>query len=469
MIAGDPRSGNPKDNRTIVPSRRPAPQRRMRRVLGAFQPNAVEVEERTPPYLAHIALYGSLILIAAGVVWASLSSIDEVVVAPGKLVTVRPTIVVQPLETAIIRTLDVGVGDLVRKGQTLATLDATIAQADIGQLRLKIDALTSQTQRLEAELSGSTYKAGADSRPDEILQARLFDQRAAYVAAQLKNYQVQVERAESSIAARDAEDKLLRERLRASREIEAMREILVDRQAGSRLNLLLSQDARVQVEMALAQSSASRIESAHLADKARAESRSFIEEFRRTATEHLVAARDQRDASAEELKKAVLRQSMVSLTVPEDGIVLEIAQRSIGSIARQAETLFTLIPLDAPIEAEVAVDVKDIGRIGVGQLVRVKFDALPFQRHGTASGTIRTVSEDAFARDRTADRGSATPAGYYKARITLTDTHLRATPTTFRMLPGLSISAEIKIGRRSVISYLLYPILRGLDESFREP
>lgn len=469
MIAGGPRSESPKDNRTLVPSRRSPPQRQMRRVLGAFQPNAVEVEERNPPYLANIALYGSLILIAAGLVWASLSSVDEVVVAPGKLVTVRPTIVVQPLETAIIRSLDVGVGEVVRKGQTLATLDATVAQADIGQLKLKIDALSSQTQRLEAELSGSTYKASADARPDEILQARLFDQRAAYVAAQLNNYAVQIERAESSIAARDTEDKLLRERLRASREIEAMREILVDRQAGSRLNLLLSQDARVQVEMALAQTSASRIESAHLADKARAERRSFIEEFRRTATEHLVEARDQRDASAEELKKAVLRRSMISLTVPEDGIVLEIAQRSIGSIARQAETLFTLIPLDAPIEAEVAVDVKDIGRVGIGQPVRLKFDALPFQRYGTASGTIRTLSEDAFARDRTTDRASTAPAGYYKARITLVDTHLRSAPSTFRMLPGLSVSAEIKIGRRSVISYLLYPIVRGLDESFREP
>lgn len=441
----------------------------MRPVLGAFQPNAVEVEERAPPHLAHLTLYGSVALLAAGLVWASLSSIDEVVVAPGKLVTVRPTIVVQPMETAIIRSLDVGVGEVVRKGQTLATLDATIAQADIGQLRLKIDALTSQTQRLEAELSGSTYKVGPDARPDEILQGRLFDQRAAFVAAQLRNYAVQVARAESSIAAHDVEDKLLRDRLQASQEIEAMRAILLDRQAGSRLNLLLSQDARIQVEMALAQLAATRTENTHAAEKARAESRSFIEEFRRTATEHLVEARDQRDAASEELKKAVLRRTMVSLTVPEDAIVLEIAQRSIGSIARQAETLFTLIPLDAPIEAEVAIDVKDIGRIGTGQPVRVKFDALPFQRHGTASGTIRILSEDAFARDRQADRASATPSAYYRARIAITDTHLRATPETFRMLPGLSVSAEIKIGQRTVISYLLYPILRGLDESFREP
>lgn len=469
MTAGDPRSGASRDQRSIAPLRRSVPQRRMRPVLGAFQPNAVEVEERAPPHLAHLTLYGSMVLLAAGLVWASLSSIDEVVVAPGKLVTVRPTIVVQPMETAIIRTLEVGVGDVVRKGQTLATLDATIAQADIGQLRLKIDALTSQTLRLEAELSGSTYKAGSDARPDEILQARLFDQRAAYVAAQLRNYAVQVARAESSIAAHAIEDKLLLDRLQASQEIEAMRAILLDRQAGSRLNLLLSQDARIQIEMALAQLAAARIENTHAADKARAESRSFIEEFRRTATEHLVEARDQRDAASEELKKAVLRRTMVSLTVPEDAIVLEIAQRSIGSIARQAETLFTLIPLDAPIEAEVAVDVKDIGRIGTGQAVRVKFDALPFQRHGTASGTIRTLSEDAFARDRQADRASATPAAYYRARVAITDTHLRATPATFRMLPGLSVSAEIKIGQRTVISYLLYPILRGLDESFREP
>lgn len=473
----------PQPRRPLAATPRPGAPRRpsaphARAALSAFQPDAVELEERTPPRLAHLTLYALLALIAAGVAWASLSSVDEIVTAPGHLVTMRPSIVVQPLETAIIRSLDANVGDIVRKGQTLATLDSTIAGADVEQLQLKIDALASRAARLEAELAGAAgFAVAADARPDEKLQARLFAQRAAHMAARLHDFDVQIARAEAAEAAGRDETEVQRRRLETSRAVEDMRTLLFDQKNGSRLTLLQSQDARMQVEAALAQLAAARTDSRQAAEKAKAERASAIAEFRRAAVEQLAEVRDQRGAALEELKKAWLRQRMVRLTVPEDGIVQEVAQRSIGSVAREAETLFTLVPLDVPVEAQVMIDVKDIGRVQAGQEVRVKFDALPFQRHGTARGVIRMVSEDAFAPEsatgpaqaRQGAQAETRPGAFYRARVTLTDTSLRMTPSTFRLLPGLTVSAEIRSGRRTVMSYLLYPVLRGLDESFHEP
>ena len=250
-----------------------------------------------------------------------------------------------------------------------------------------------------------------------------------------------------------------------------MRSTLFEHQTGSRLNLLTTVDSRLQIQGDIAQLDGREIELQHAIAKGRAEKQSFIDEFKRTALEELVDAREKRSAAIDDLKKAKLRQEMVVLTSPVDAVVLEVAQRSIGSVVREAEPIFTLVPLDAPIEAEVAIEANDIGQVKVGQEVRIKFDTFPFQDHGVALGKVRNISQDAFSpgtqKDLTEKLKSQAP--YFRAHIELTDMRLRGVPAGFRFSPGTSLTAEIKQGKRSVISYFLDPLTRGLDESIREP
>jgi hemolysin D len=130
--------------------------------------------------------------------------------------------------------------------------------------------------------------------------------------------------------------------------------------------------------------------------------------------------------------------------------------------------LFSLVPRNVPLQAEVNVDGKDISRVAVGQLVRIKFDAFPFQKYGTESGTVRVISRDSFAPEAKADRASQMPA-HYRVLVDLSGAELHGMPENFHMIPGMTVMAELNAGRRSVISYFLYPLLRGLDESIREP
>jgi hemolysin D len=123
-----------------------------------------------------------------------------------------------------------------------------------------------------------------------------------------------------------------------------------------------------------------------------------------------------------------------------------------------------LVPLDVPLEAEASIAAKDIGFIKVGDEVRIKFDAFPFQKHGTAIGTVRTISQDAFSNE-----GENPGPSFYKTRVTLKFESMRNLPDKFRFIPGMTIIAEIKVGDRSVISYVTYPFIKGMDESFREP
>jgi hemolysin D len=128
-----------------------------------------------------------------------------------------------------------------------------------------------------------------------------------------------------------------------------MRSELMGREVGSRLNFLQAQASRLEVEGSLSHMRGNQVDLTHRVEKTAAERQAFIEDFRRTALQELVDTRAKRNAAAEELKKAELRQHMVILTTPVDAVVLEIAHRSVGSVVREAETLFSLVPRDAPL------------------------------------------------------------------------------------------------------------------------
>ncbi|WEX91299.1 HlyD family type I secretion periplasmic adaptor subunit [Sinorhizobium garamanticum] len=444
--------------------RRPLPP-----VIAEFQSDAVELEERVPPKIARLTLYGIAALIAAAVLWASVSLIDEVVVAPGKLVTTRPTIILQPLETSIVRSIDVTTGEVVRAGQALVMLDATFSQSDFDQQRVKLAAFDAQIKRIEAELANADYSLIAGNSPEERLQVQLFGQRRAFYVAQLQNFDQQIAGQLAAIEAGKNQEVILLDRRESLTRIENARETLYKKEKGSLINFLSSRDARLDVDANLSQLRGKSAEAGHALARLRADRQAFIEDFRRTTTEQLVELRGQRDTASTELKKMELRREMVALTAPADAVVLDLAQRSVGSVVREAEPIVTLVPLNVPLEAEVEINARDIGRVTVDEEVRVKFDAYPFQKYGTASGSIRTISRDAFTPNQQDASAGQAGAPFFKARVSLGDSELRAPPGTVRLLPGMTVSAEIKVGRRTVISYFLYPLLRGLDDAIREP
>jgi hemolysin D len=189
--------------------------------------------------------------------------------------------------------------------------------------------------------------------------------------------------------------------------------------------------------------------------------------WRQKTVEDLLNLTRDRDALVEQMKKGSLRRSMVALTAPVDAMVQDIGKLSQGSVAQGAEKLFTLVPLNSQLVAEVQVDSLDVGHIKPGDVAHLKLDAFPFQKHGTLEAKVRTVSEDAFKRD-TPSAETGTDA-YYLSRIDLGKTPLNNMDPHARLLPGMTLTAEIVVGKRTVLSYLLWPITKGMDEAIREP
>jgi HlyD family secretion protein len=432
-----------------------------------FQTDAIALEERRPPPVARLTLYLVALTIGCAIYWASVSRIDQIVVAPGRLTTSEPTLVMQPLETSIIRSLTVKPGDIVTKGQLLATLDPTFSSSDAGQIQSKLAGFNAQIDRLQAELKGEVYVPPAGASAEALMQGQLSAQRHSAYQAKLDDFDAQIAHGEAVLSATRSEEDMLNQRLAGLQEIQSMHGTLATSGNGSKLAFLQSQDVSLDLRVSLTRLSGQYSVATEQLQQARAERQNYVEDYRRVSLESLIDLQDQQAGAAEELRKVDLREAMSRMTAPADAAVLEVAQRSVSSVVQPAEPLITLVPLNVPLEVEATVSGSDIGHLAVGDMARIKFDAFPFQEHGTLEGKVVSISENAFSGQQGADKQSG--PSFYRVRIALGDGQLRGLPQTFRMLPGMTVSAEIHAGDRTVISYFLYPLVRGLDESLREP
>jgi len=430
-----------------------------------FLPDADEIERRPLPPMAQITLH---VFVAAFVVflgWATFSNVDRDVVAHGRLVTPLPNLVVQPLETSIIQHIDVRLGQVVKKGERLAILDPTFTEADASQLRTRLHSLDNQLAQMNAELSGNRRSiAGEDE--DSQLQTHLSDERHANYTSQVHKLDESVSRLKATLETNRHDQQGLASRVKVLKEMETMQQDLVDKKYAVRSRLLDAQDRLIEAERSLENAKNRQVEISRELAGIESEKTSFETGWRQKMMEDLLAASRERDSVNEQLQKAEKRHELVELTSPIDAVVLDIAKLSQGSVVQGAEKLFTLVPLGAELEAEVQLDSQDVGYVKVGDKAHLKFDAFPFQKHGMLTGELRTISEDAF---RSESSGGSNLDGYYKCRISFKPTGLKRMPENARLLPGMTVTVELVVGKRSVISYLLWPLLKASDEAINEP
>ncbi|MRW90443.1 HlyD family type I secretion periplasmic adaptor subunit [Duganella sp. FT80W] len=431
-----------------------------------FLPDADAIERNPLPRFVRLTLHVLLGAFAFFIIWACVSPVEKIVIAHGKLVNPLPNIVVQPLDTSIIQSLNVRVGQVVKKGQVLATLDPTFTAADESQLRTRFESLQNQTSSLRAELAG---KPGATvttkSSDDAQLQAQLSVERKANYEAQKSKMDENIARLKAGLDTNLHDQGILAQRVKSLREVEAMQEQLMAEQFGAKMHLLEARDRRLEVERDMDLQRNKATEMKRELASAQAERAAFEKNWRQKSMEDLLSASRERDSIAEQLAKADKRNKMIQMVAPADAVVLEIAKLSVGSIVREAEPLFTLVPLGNDLEAEVQIDSQDVGFIKVGALAHLKVDAFSFQEHGMLDGKVRFISQDSFKRETPEKNGSE---AYFLSRIPFSG-QLRKLPGDGRLLPGMTVTAEIVVGHRTVMSYLMFPLTRALDESIREP
>jgi len=443
-----------------------------------FLPDPDAIEQRPLGGLTRAMLGFLSLMLFAAVLWASISEIDEIVTAPGKLISAVPNLTVQPLETAIVQSVEVRPGQVVKQGQRLAALDATFAGADQAQVKALLVQIDGRIQRIGRELNllergaaelttllpRGDFEAGAKGSQ---LQGEIQAARLANYFSRMRAQQEGMARLEATLKTNRQDQDMLAQRLKSVVEVEQMQERLVSQQFGAKRQLLEARERRQEIERELQLAANREQEIVKDIASQKAEQQAFRNEWRQRLLEEQAELFKERGNLTAQLEKADRRKSLIELVAPADGIVLETPQRSVGSVVPAAEVMFTLVPLDSPLQAELRIAARDVGFVKPGDPVKVKLDAFPFQKFGTLKGEITTVSEDAFTKDR-GDLQSPNMGSYYLARVKLASLTLERRTDEVLIRPGSSLSGEIRIGQRTVMSYFIYPLVGTLDQSLRE-
>ena len=435
-----------------------------------FQSEIAAIREQDEPLSARLTLYTMTAMVVAFVLLAAFTTVDRTVSSfAGKIVTQTGTSDYQALDTSIVKSIDVKEGERVAKGQLLATLDSTFASADLNQIRDQIDSLEAQIARQEAELSGSEPlfpgKAGAEPGKYVALQRQLFEQRRAQYQAQLNSFDQKIATTQATIKKFEVDESHFKDREAIAKQVEDMRSALLQKGAGSLLNLLGSSDSRIEALRTLDFGHNSLIEAQHQLSSLQADREAFVQQWLSTTSQDLVTARNTRDSARNQLEKAQKHQDLVKLYANQDSYVLQRAKLNVGSIIKEGETIVTLAPVDAPLEAEAEITARDVGFIRVGDEATLKIDSFNFAEHGTVKGKVATISEGAFTADET---GGAKPA-FYKIRVKIEAVNLINVPPSFRLIPGMTLTTDVKVGKRSLGAYILGGLVSSINSSMREP
>jgi HlyD family secretion protein len=430
-----------------------------------FQEDAVALEYARPPWLVGIVYAFIIAGIALVTVWAFVFEVDRVVSADGKLITVRPNIVMKPLERIVVRKVCVRVGEIVKKDQVLIKLDPEFSKADEERLSFQSDSFSVHADRLRSELLGKDFKAPAAETDDYRRQKVIFDERRRFYKEKIVFYDENIARLETILATRLKNLSKQTERLEALIRLEGLYEKAYDKHGIALKDLIELQIQRMEFEGSQDTMEGQIAESKHDLLSARAEKNTFLNQWREDIAKELVNVERELDSVQQQLNKARRNMALTELKAPCDAMVHEIAAYQEGSAVREAEAVITLVPLGVDIEAVVNVDPKDIGWLKVGNEAKVKLGAYPFQRYGTLNGKLRTISEDTFSEQQGALGGSRS---FYHVQLALSG-RLLPRAGEYRLVPGMQVTAEIKVGRRRIIEYLTDPLIKALDESFKEP
>jgi hemolysin D len=439
-------------------------------VVGAFESDTAAVLLRTSPAHEHIILYILVAMVFAVIGLAAVVKLERGVTSVGRIVPTAGELYVSPFDTSIVRQVDVKVGDVVKKGQVLATLDPTFTRADLLQLQQKLGSDQSAVARLEAELAGMPYLYSATDT-SQALQGAIWEKRQSEYRYNLTDFDSRIRAAEAQVAQYRTDTKEYEKRLKLADDVEKTYQPLLEKGYVSKLQLMQATDERTEMGRLLADAQNQMSQLSQTLASLRAQRESFIEKWNSDAGTELVTVRNDLAVTQQNLEKAQKLSDLSTLDAPADAIVLKVGKISSGSVTASGaqsvgqEPLFTLVPIDAALEADVNVTANDIGFIKVGDPVQLKLEAYRYMQHGTAKGVIKTISEGSFTTNQ--DNVPVDP--YFKVRVAITEVHLRNVPEDFRLIPGMTLTGDIMVGRRTILSYLVEGGLRTGSEAMREP
>jgi hemolysin D len=453
-----------------------------------FLPAALEIEETPPNTTGRWILWAIMAFLMFAILWASFSEVEIVATAQGKIIASGRDKIVQPLETGVVRAIHVHDDQNVKKGDLLIELDPTTTGAEVQRVEsdlvnARLDAwrwklLTKLAGKKATPGSGTlsslnnihgeddalvpgesigVEKATPEQRTTQItMLRRQLDEHTARIAA--LDEAMEQHRAELVTA------KIMTQKLAATLPLVTQRaaslRTLKDQSLAPEQDYLTLEQQRLEQQHDL-DAQHSRVKETESAISNVLRQKQVLQaEFVRNAVDQYSTARNTTHALEQELIKANQHRALQQLIAPVDGVVQQLAVNTVGGVVTAAQPLMIIVPEGQTLEAEALVQNKDIGFVEDGQEAVVKIDTFPFTKYGTLAGTIQHVSNDAIEDKQ---------QGFvYTARVALAQSAIHVGEKFVNLAPGMTVTVEVKTGKRRLIEYFLSPLMRYTSESARE-
>lgn len=406
-------------------------------------------------------LIAVLALLALLALWASLAEVDQVVRVEGRIVPAGRAQQIQHLEGGIVATIDTTEGATVRRGDLLLTIDATSAGANLSETEVKLTGQRIRAARLEAEARGQS----AIILPPELAAGRVADEERRLFATRTHKLEQELRVFDELYRQRTAELNEVegrRERLAGelatARQRSAMLVGMASRNAASRLEVLdaQSREQRVASEMGDAEASLPKIRASIAEARARADDARA--RFRSQAQEDLVSTRVEIDRLQQIITAQADRLTRTEVRAPADGVINRITANTVGGVIKPGDVIVELTPTAGELLIEARARPSDRGELRPNLNSKVRISAYDSGALGTLTGRVLDVSADTVAD----------PKGETFYRVGIRIDSIPAPYATKLLAPGMTVTADIVTGRRTVARHLLSPLTKFADNTFRD-
>lgn len=429
-----------------------------------FLPAVLEITETPPSPLGRATMYAIIGVFCFALLLSLICKVDIIAIASGKIISSGHNKLIQPLKSGVVADIFVRDGQAVKKGDPLVQIK--FEDAEVNRIRLERELLfaSMDVARLTALLTENPLKSFAPpSSASEELKSKnriLLKNETDKIRTQLAVIDEQIVQAEAERETAQASIKKIERLLPNVRfRVDQYRDIY-EKGSIAKSFFLEKEKELIQYEEDL------NVQRNTLAEiKAKLQVLATQKEQEKLNFKNDVLYRLQEASNKEKLLKdeyanAQWIDGLTTIKAPEDGMIQEMEIHTVGGVVTPAQTLMKLVPSDSVLEIEAMVLNKDVGFVEEGQDVSIKVDSFPYTRYGTIDGKLVHLSRDAVENEQL--------GLIYIARISMSRDTVRVEDKDVRLSAGMSVSAEIKTGRRRLMEIILTPFMEYASESLRE-
>lgn len=427
-----------------------------------FLSQAIQLEESVNPLIVRVTMVTVSLAILAFVVWSGLTNINEVARTSGEIVPQGHQQVVQHLEGGIVNKILVREGQMVKKDQELLELQESGAENDLARARSKQVNLIMQQERLRAfvENRQPDFSSYEKDYPDQVQdQTKFFETMSNARREEKQVISEQITQKQRMIAALRSDLQTSQSNYQISNDLYNRRKDLNSKGYASDMQLLETQQRLNSLRGEISQLN-------NRAAAAQAEIREFETRLlslnagqRDEANERLNAVMADATQNAELIDKLQNRVKRLSIKAPVNGLVKGLTVNTVGAVVQPGQTLMEVVPVNEKLVVQVKIPPQHIGHIHPGQPVQIKFSSFDFSRYGFVSGKLDQISATTF----NGENGER----FYQGQITLDQSYVGHNPDN-KIMPGMTVMAEVITGEKTILDYLLKPIHTAMKSSFTE-